>query len=163
MNSISAYFILFFVIHINMPIFIARLTQTFGAGITSSDQRVFAQFARSATTGSDIVLHTAGLSAKPYCYTTDAASALLYIMLRGQSGTAYNVANENTYISIREMAEFVREHFAPQININIEEQTGCGYAPTTRLKLNCARLQKLGWTPHYNLLQMFQNLISSLN
>lgn len=146
----------------SMPVVIARLTQTFGAGIASSDQRVFAQFARSVCSGTDILLHTAGLSAKPYCYTTDATSALLYILLRGESGTAYNVANESTYISIRSMAEFVREHFAPQINVKIEEQTDCGYAPTTRLKLDCTRLQKLGWTPRYDLLRMFQNLINSL-
>lgn len=44
-----------------VPVKIARLSQTFGAGILSGENRVFAQFARSAIEGKDIVLHTRGL------------------------------------------------------------------------------------------------------
>ena len=56
---------------------VARLTQTFGAGVASDDKRVFAQFARSVANSEDIVLHTTGESAKPYCYSTDSVSAIL--------------------------------------------------------------------------------------
>ena len=89
---------------------IARLTQTFGAGVAADDNRVFAQFARSIICETDIVLHTKGDSAKPYCYTIDCVSAILYILLKGNNGEAYNVANSETYISIREMAEFLRDN-----------------------------------------------------
>lgn len=41
---------------------IARLAQTFGAGILPGENRVFAQFAKSVISGRDIVLHTRGLS-----------------------------------------------------------------------------------------------------
>lgn len=54
-----------------VPVKIARLSQTFGAGILSGENRVFAQFARSAIEGKDIVLHTRGLSEGNYCYTRD--------------------------------------------------------------------------------------------
>ena len=50
---------------------VARLTQTFGAGVSADDNRVFAQFARSVIEGKNIVMHTKGESAKPYCYTID--------------------------------------------------------------------------------------------
>ena len=60
---------------------VARLTQTLGAGISENDNRVFAQFARSVVKSEDIILHTTGESAKPYCYTTDSISAILYILL----------------------------------------------------------------------------------
>lgn len=145
-----------------LPVTIARLTQTLGAGIAPTDLRVFAQFARCAATSTDIILHTEGTSARPYCYTTDAISALFHILLKGSSGSAYNVANESSYISIRHMAEFVRLHFAPQIKVEIIPQQGFGYAPTTRLKLDCTQLKQLGWTPHYDLQMMFQNLIEYL-
>lgn len=75
------------------PVMVARLTQTTGAGIALDDNRVIAQFARLATYGNDIVLHTTGESARPYCYTTDAVSAILYILFKGQKGNVYNVAN----------------------------------------------------------------------
>ena len=40
----------------NVPIKIARLSQVFGAGVLPGENRVFAQFARSAMKGEDIVV-----------------------------------------------------------------------------------------------------------
>ncbi|MBQ0058200.1 MAG: NAD-dependent epimerase/dehydratase family protein, partial [Bacteroidales bacterium] len=78
---------------------IARLVQTFGAGISHDDQRVFAQFARSVVDGRDIILHTEGKTSRKYLYLTDAVSALLYIMLKGTKGEAYNAAHPDSYVS----------------------------------------------------------------
>lgn len=141
-----------------VPAKIARLTQTFGAGVAVDDNRVFAQFARSVMAGNDIILHTTGESAKPYCYTTDCASAILTILLKGASGEAYNVANQDTYISIRSMAEFLRDNFNPQIKVTIEEHPEMGYAPVTKLNLSTDKLKSIGWRPVYNLYEMFNKL-----
>lgn len=138
---------------------VARLTQTFGAGIFETDNRVFAQFARSIIKGEDIVLHTTGESAKPYCYTTDCISAILYILLIGQSGDAYNVANTDTYITIRELAEFMKLHFNPDIEVRVELNDYMGYAPVTKLQLSTQKLSVLGWRPNYNLYQMLERLL----
>lgn len=142
---------------------VARLTQTFGAGVTADDNRVFAQFARSVITGTDIVLHTAGDSAKPYCYTTDCISAILYILLKGQNGEAYNVANQDTYISIKDMAEFLRDNFNPNIDVRVESHPELGYAPVTKLHLSSEKLMALGWKPRYGLKEMYTKLINSIN
>ena len=145
-----------------VPVKIARLTQTFGAGVSKDDNRVFAQFARSVVQGHDIVLHTTGESAKPYCYTTDCVSALLYILLKGGNGQAYNVANPDTYISIADMANFVRQNFNRDINVVIEEHPEMGYAPVTKLNLSAKKLMGLGWRPFYNLSDMYKRLIIDL-
>lgn len=145
-----------------IPVKIARLTQTFGAGINAEDNRVFAQFARSIINGSDIIMHTKGESAKPYCYTTDCISALLYILLRGSKGEAYNVAAPNSYISIYDLAHFLCENFNSNVGVSIEEHPEMGYAPITRLNLSSDKLLDLGWKPQYGLLQMFKRLIAYL-
>lgn len=141
---------------------IARLTQTFGAGVAADDNRVFAQFARSILSNTDIVLHTKGDSAKPYCYTTDCVSAILYILLKGNRGEAYNVANEETYISIREMAEFLCDNYNPNIKVVVEEHPEMGYAPVMKLHLSTKKLESLGWKPQYDLKEMFDRLIDSI-
>lgn len=142
---------------------VARLAQTFGAGVSKQDNRVFAQFARSVIHNEDIILHTTGELSRCYCYTTDAISAMLYILLKGEDGTAYNVANEATYISIRQMAELVAETFNPNhVHVVIEMQEGLGYSPTTKLRLDTQRIQSLGWTPYYNMKDMFSRLIASM-
>ena len=145
-----------------VPVKIARLTQTFGAGVSAEDNRVFAQFARSIIEGNDIVLHTKGESAKPYCYTTDCVSGILHILLKGKDGEAYNVANQDTYISIKDMALFLKENFNSNIDVIVEEHPEMGYAPVTRLNLLSEKLMSLGWKPSYNLYEMFERLINSL-
>lgn len=146
----------------DVPVKIARLTQTFGAGVSSDDNRVFAQFARSVIAGTDIILHTSGESSKPYCYTTDCADAILTILLKGAKGEAYNVANQDTYISIRKMAEFLRDNFNPNIRVIIEEHPEMGYAPVTKLNLSSEKLMALGWKPKYGLKEMYSRLIEEM-
>ena len=145
-----------------VPVKIARLTQTFGAGVSADDNRVFAQFARSIIEGKNIVMHTKGESAKPYCYTTDCVSAILYILLRGADGEAYNVANQDTYISIKDMALFLKKNFNPLVDVIVEEHPEMGYAPVTKLNLSSEKLMGLGWKPQYDLYQMFEHLIEAM-
>ncbi len=145
-----------------VPVKVARLTQTTGAGIAKDDNRVIAQFARLAAEGKDIVLHSTGESARPYCYTTDAVSALLYILLRGENGEAYNVANEETYISARGMAEYLKKNFNPNIHIRVELNENMGYAPVTKQHLSAEKIESLGWKPQYGLKEIFNRLIEYL-
>ena len=140
----------------------ARLAQTFGAGVTADDNRVFAQFARNIIAGENIVLHTTGELSRCYCYTVDAIEAILFILLKGEDGEAYNVANESTYISIIDMAKFLCKTFNPDIQPVIQLKEGMGYSPMTRLRLSCSKVHQLGWTPGYDMKTMFQRLINSL-
>lgn len=147
----------------NIPIMVARLTQTTGAGVDKNDNRVIAQFAKLAAENSDIVLHSTGESARPYCYTMDCVSAILYLLLRGKRGDIYNIANSETYVSAKEMAEFLKENFSPSISVSIELDDSMGYAPVSRLKLSTNKLQSLGWSPRYDLKMIFERLITYYN
>lgn len=143
-----------------VPVKMARLTQTFGAGVSLEDNRVFAQFAKSIIKGEDIILHTNGESAKPYCYTIDCICAILYLLMAGENGEAYNVANSETYISIYDMAKFLVDNFNPKCKAKIELNDNMGYAPVTHLNLKTEKLQNLGWTPYYGLKEMYGQLIN---
>ncbi len=146
----------------NVPVKIARLTQTTGAGLSNDDNRVIALFTRLAAHGKDIVLRTTGESARPYCYTTDAVSAILYILIKGEKGEVYNVANENTYISARDLAYYVQEHVNPNINVRFELNDDSGYAPVTKHKLCSKKIKQLGWSPLIDLEAMINRLVLSL-
>jgi len=142
-----------------VPVKIARLTQTFGAGVSLQDSRVFAQFAKSIINGEDMILHTKGDSSKSYCYTIDAILAFFYILLKGQKGEVYNVANANSYLSVYELAQFLSCYFNPHCQIRIEEMEKTSYAPSTKLKLSTKKLESLGWKPYFQLHEMFSRLI----
>lgn len=142
----------------------ARLAQTFGPGIPLNDNRVFAQFARCAIEKKDIVLRTTGESTRMYNYTTDAVVALITILLEGKDGISYNVANESTYSSVREMAELVASECADgEIAVRLEIDPDAPYPPEHHLPLDTSDLQLLGWKPKLDLDQMYCNLIAYLS
>ena len=147
----------------HVPVCTARLAQTFGAGIAKSENRVFAQFAHSIMDGMDIVLHTDGSKAHCYCYTTDAVLGLLTVLLKGKSGEAYNISNQETFCSIREMAEMLIREYPERGSRLIfdipEDADKFGYAPTSRMLVNSEKLRGLGWKAEIGLPQMFDRLM----
>lgn len=150
-----------------VPVKIARLSQTFGAGVEYNDGRVFAEFARCAIEKRDIVLHTQGNTVRTYCYTTDAIAALVYILLKGEVGAAYNVTNMDTSCSIKEMAQLVCDTF-PEAGINVkidipDNVAAFGYNPEMIIRLDASRLESLGWKAQVGIKEMFQRLVESMN
>lgn len=146
-----------------VPVKTARLAQTFGAGIARTENRVFAQFARSIMEGKDIVLHTDGRKAHCYCYTSDAVLGLLTVLLKGQNGEAYNISNETTFGTIREMAEMLIDAY-PESGSHLifdipEDANKFGYAPTSRMLINSEKLNALGWKAQVDMPEMFERLM----
>ncbi len=149
----------------DLPVKIARLSQTFGAGILPGENRIFAQFARSVINGKDIVLHTKGQSEGNYCYTRDTILGILTILLKGKNGEAYNVCNEETHIKIADMAKLVVEKIAKDqiaLLFDIPDNNVFGYAQDTKMQLSSAKLRKLGWKPTIGLTEAYTRLIASM-
>lgn len=145
-----------------VPVKIIRSTQVISTVISDNDNRIFAQFGRKAAACEDIELHTAGESARQYVYIDDAVDAILMVLFKGKSGEAYNLANESSYISAREMAHFVQDNFNPEGKVLINLRDDMGYAPTTKLRLDTTKIKRLGWKPQVGLYDMFRNLINNL-
>lgn len=145
---------------------IARLTQTFGRGVGKDDARVFAEFARAVRDGRDIILKSDGSTARCYCSVIDAAEAICLLLEKGNDGMAYNVANPETYCTIREMAELVSREFSGGRSRVVIDETGadaCGYLPSFKMKLNVEKIKALGWTPRHGLREMFAELLHGWN
>lgn len=150
-----------------VPVRVARLSQTFGAGVDYEDGRVFAEFARCALEKKDIVLHTAGKTVRSYCYMLDAASALFLILLKGENGGAYNVTNMDTKISIADMAKLVCNTF-PEAGIQVvfdqpKDVSSFGYNPEMVITMDSKKLMSLGWKPTVGLSEMFIRLAKSMS
>ena len=146
-----------------VPVKIVRLSQTFGPGVSYEDGRVFAQFARAAIENKNIVLKTKGETYRNYCYTRDAVIGILCVLLKGEKREAYNIANEETGISICDMARLVAEDIKKRkikvifdIDDDIEK---LGYAPTIKIALNTKKVQKLGWKAEIGLKEAYNRMI----
>lgn len=149
----------------NVPAKIIRLTQTFGTGVNYNDGRVFAEFARCVIENRNIVLKTKGETKRNYLYTADAVTAIFAVLLDGQSGNAYNAANEDTYCSIYEMSQLVSQLSDNGIKVIIEDNSDAqklGYAPPLKMNLSTKKLMNLGWCPAYNLKEMYIRMIKTM-
>ncbi|MDQ0200742.1 NAD-dependent epimerase/dehydratase family protein [Neobacillus ginsengisoli] len=150
----------------DVPVKIARLAQTFGAGISYTEDRVFAQFAKSVINKTDIVLHTEGKSFGNYCYTRDTVIALLILLVKGNQGEAYTVSNEESNTTIRNMAQMVAEEIADgKIKVVFDipkEKKTLGYAPDVKMHLSSMKMQALGWKPEIGLKEAYFRMIRSM-
>lgn len=143
-----------------IPAMSIRLTQTFGAGVNYNDTRVFAYFARCVKEKTNIVLKTKGETERCYLYTTDAATAILTVLLNGKAGEIYNAADESMYCSIAEMAEQVAKSAGIEVVYDIQDTAANGFPDTLYMDLDTSKLQKLGWCPlEQKLIEMYRRMI----
>lgn len=126
---------------------VARLSHTYGPNFTESDNRVYAQFIRNVLNGEDIVLKSKGEAFRSWCYVVDSAKALLYILLKGESGMAYNVADATSNISIKDLAEMVAHIAGRKVIFQLpDEEAKKQQTFITKAVFNTQRLESLGWT-----------------
>lgn len=149
-----------------IPAKIIRLTQTFGPGVNYNDTRIFAYFARCAIEKQDIILKTKGETERSYLYTTDAATAILTVLLKGKNGQAYNAADEDTYCSIAQMAERIAAEAGIKVTYELQDEADNGFPQTLYMDLDTALLKGLGWRPFVQrgdaLNNMYQRMIDFL-
>lgn len=142
---------------------VARLCQTFGAGVRRDDGRVFAEFARKCLAGEDIVLLTPGEKRNMYLSVQDAALALILLALKGEAGLAYNVANESTFCSVREMAQAVAKRFGGDhtgVRIEVDPEASRRFRAPGSINQDTSRLSALGWAPTGDLMDIYEQMIS---
>lgn len=125
---------------------IARPCHTYGPNFIESDTRVYAQFIRNVLNGEDIVMKSTGAQFRSWCYVVDCVSALLYILLKGENGQAYNIADESSNISIRELAEMIAEIGGKKVVIDMPSDTEkAGYNVVTKSVFDTSMIRGLGW------------------
>ena len=126
---------------------IARPSHTYGPNFTESDNRVYAQCIRNVLRGEDIVMKSTGAQFRSWCYVVDCASALLFILLKGENGQAYNIADASSNISIKELAEMIAEIGGKNVVIDMpSDAEKAGYSVVTKSIFSTEKLEGLGWS-----------------
>lgn len=131
---------------------IARPCHIYGPTATKGDNRASAQFINNALSGKDIVMKSHGLQLRSYCYVADCVSGILTILLKGETGQAYNIANADSNVTIREMAEIIASVSGKKVVFEVpDEIEKAGYNPVARSILDASKLEKLGWKANYDM------------
>ena len=117
-----------------------------------SDSKAMAQFIHNAVKSEPIVLKSEGNQQFSYTYAPDAVSAILTIMLNGNNGEAYNVANVSEVHSLKEIATYLARLSGQNVTYDVAETTEKkGYSSANRAILKTEKLEKLGWRNRYTM------------
>ena len=139
-----------------------RFAHIYGPGLALNDGRVQSDFAANVVRGEDIVMNSDGSSVRAYTYVADACAGVFYALLKGD-GIAYNIADNNSIISIRELAEaFVASRPEKGLKVVIKAQTdgSRSYNKVKFIGLDGSRLEALGWKPEVQVKEGTARMIS---
>ena len=135
-----------------LDIVIARPGHIYGPNVIDRDNRVYAQFIRDALAGRDIVMKSQGKQLRSYCYVLDCVTAMLTILVSGEKGSAYNISNTESVVTIRELAEEIAGQAGRKVvctqATDLEKKS---YNLMDVSALNAEKLESLGWQGRYNL------------
>ncbi|MBQ7193771.1 MAG: NAD-dependent epimerase/dehydratase family protein [Synergistaceae bacterium] len=125
---------------------IVRPGHVYGPTASSRDSRVSSAWVYDAARGRDIVMKSDGSQKRSYCYCLDCASAIIKVLLLGQSLHAYNISNPSSIISIKEMAELLTKLSGTRLKLELPtDSEKRGFTPMKNSSLESDSLAGLGW------------------
>lgn len=147
-----------------LDIVIPRLPRTYGPTMLKTDSKAMAQFIHNALAGENIVLKSAGTQFYSYGYVADIAAGIFTILFRGKTGEAYNIADENSDITLKELANITAGYAGKNVVFEISDaQEKAGYSTVTKAILASQKLKALGWNSHYSIREGITRTIDILS
>ena len=84
----------------------------------------------------------------------DTVSGLLSVLLKGECGEAYNIADDASDIILKDLAAIIAEYVGKKVVFELPDAVeSAGYSKATKARLDSSKLQKLGWKAEYNIKQ----------
>ncbi|EMS74366.1 dTDP-glucose 4,6-dehydratase [Enterococcus durans IPLA 655] len=136
----------------HLDIVIPRLCRTFGPTMLLSDSKASSQFILNTVHGEDIVLKSEGNQYFSYIYVGDAVSAILHLLLHGESGEAYNIADENFDLHLKDLAKKLADIGNKEVRFELpDEIESKGFSKANTAILDNQKITNSGWQPLFLL------------
>lgn len=131
---------------------ILRLPRTYGPAMQPGDSKATAQFIKKAVQREDIVLKSRGDQLYSFAHVADAVSGMLWVLLKGENGRAYNLGGRHSDVSLRALAQIAADYAGTKVVFDIpSEVERKGYSTATKALLDARRLEALGWQAMYTV------------
>ena len=125
---------------------IARFCRLYGPTMQLSDSKAISQFINKAIEKQDIVLKSKGTQTFSYLYIYDAVTALLTVICNGVDGQAYNIADNDQALALRQLAGILAEIGESKVVFDLPDEIEHKGASTFQnVKLDGRKLKSLGW------------------
>ena len=150
-----------------IPAFSVRIHHTYGPTMElRNDQRVFAEFTRNIVEDKNIVMKSDGSQIRSFCYISDAVVAFFLVLLCGEKGQAYNVANSKEFLTVAQLAELLVGLF-PEKGLKVirqERDSVENYMESKMIRIippGTEKLKMLGWSAKISAKEGFKRTVKS--
>lgn len=127
---------------------IVRPCHVYGPTMLWSDSRAISAFIRNGLNGENIVMKSAGTLVRSHCYVVDVASAILYVLLYGEKGQAYNIADKKSICSIVELAHTIADEAGTEVEMVLPtDAENANFMKRDKAVLDASKLESMGWQP----------------
>ena len=129
---------------------IVRLSRIFGPTMLMSDTKASSQFIIKALNGEDIVLKSKGEQFFSYTYVADAVSAMLYVLLHGENGVAYNIANDQCNVYLKDFAQTCADWAGKNVVFDLPSETERkGFSVAIQAIQDSSTIKEIGFVAKY--------------
>ena len=129
-----------------VDIVIPRLSRTYGPSVLKTDTKAISQFILKGTAREDIMLKSEGTQLYSYSYAADSVGGLLWAFFKGECGEAYNIADEASDITLKDLAVIIAENAGTKVVFDLPDAVEqAGYSKATKAMMDSQKLQGLGW------------------
>ncbi len=130
----------------------ARIGRFYGPTVIAGDTKAPTQFIMNGVRGEDILMKSDGTQIFSWGYVGDCATGILYMLIKGESGQVYNIADPNSVLRLRDFAETVARIAGTRIVFTQQNAAElAGYSKITNAVLDTSKLESLGWTAKYDI------------
>ncbi len=147
----------------DLDITVARLPRVYGPTILKDDSKALSQFINKAINNENIILKSEGKQFYSYGYVGDIVSSILFLILNGETGEAYNVSSPKSDITLKDLANLISNYVGKQVVFELpSEQERKGYSTATTAILDSSKIRNLGWTDITPIEEGIKNTIDIL-
>ena len=132
----------------NIDFVTVRLSRVLGPD-HKEDSKAMSQFIDKALNNEDIILKSKGNQLYSYIYVSDAATALLKVLIDGINGEAYNASSDIDNMTLGDYANYIASLVGKKVIYQIENNNFVSKA--TYALLDSTKLKALGWYPRYSI------------
>lgn len=142
---------------------VIRLPRCYGPTMKVEDSKAVAQFIKNGVNGENIVLKSEGKQLYSFAYVSDAALGILWVLLRGESGQAYNLGDERSDVMQKDLAKLIANYTGTEVIFTLpDEIERKGHSTVQKALLDGEKLKKLGWRAQYDIVSGIRETIDIL-
>lgn len=131
---------------------IARLPRTFGSTMQMSDTKAITQFIKKGIANENIILKSEGAQLYSYGYVADVVAGILFCMLKGECGKAYNISDQRCDITLRDLTKSIAEYVGVRVMFELPDLLeSAGYSVVSKALMDGGRIKGLGWEAAYDI------------